>query len=450
MVSKWFYYNILIRIILLVINCLLLGLAFFYLPNPSILALLIVLIPVQTFLMIRYLNAVNRKLEQFFIMHLSGDITTSFSGSDKNDEFSGLYSYFQRINDKLESSRMESEIRNNYFKTIVDHTSTGLISFTTSGKVELFNEAAKKMFRINVLKNLEKLNRFKEGLSGVLQELKPGENQLINLIVDDDLIQLSTRKAIFRTGTTDLHLVSFQNIKTELEQQEAESWTKLIRVLTHEIMNSMTPIITLVTTLSRTFLHRDSSEPKTIGELTQQNVDKTIRSIEIIENRSRGIVHFVKNYRNIAILPKPEFQILNLREMLDRIIVLHEDLLKERKINVLLNCPPSLHMQADGKLMDQVFINLFKNAMEALIGTPGALISITGQTSDNQTVIEFTDNGPGITDYAMQHLFVPFFTTKEGGSGIGLHLSRQLVRLHGGTLNVQSVPGKTSFTIRLS
>ena len=100
--------------------------------------------------------------------------------------------------------------------------------------------------------------------------------------------------------------------------------------------------------------------------------------------------------------------------------------------------------------MDQVFINLFKNAMEALIGTPGALISITGQTSDNQTVIEFTDNGPGITDYAMQHLFVPFFTTKEGGSGIGLHLSRQLVRLHGGTLNVQSVPGKTSFTIRLS
>ena len=190
MVSKWFYYNILIRIILLVINCLLLGLAFFYLPNPSILALLIVLIPVQTFLMIRYLNAVNRKLEQFFIMHLSGDITTSFSGSDKNDEFSGLYSYFQRINDKLESSRMESEIRNNYFKTIVDHTSTGLISFTTSGKVELFNEAAKKMFRINVLKNLEKLNRFKEGLSGVLQELKPGENQLINLIVDDDLIQL--------------------------------------------------------------------------------------------------------------------------------------------------------------------------------------------------------------------------------------------------------------------
>jgi nitrogen fixation/metabolism regulation signal transduction histidine kinase len=449
MVSKWFYYNVLFRVALLLINSLLFGLALFYLPNVSILALLILLIPVQAFLMIRYLNSVNRRLEQFFIMHLNGDITTSFSGSDKKDEFSGLYLYFKMINDKLESSRMESEIRNNYFKTIVDHTSTGLISFTPDGKVELLNEAAKKMFRINVLRNIEKLDRFKEGLSRVLQEMKPGENQLINLIVDDDLVQLSTRKAIFRTGTTDLHLVSFQNIKTELEQQEAESWTKLIRVLTHEIMNSMTPIITLVTTLSRTFLHKDSSKPKTIEELTQQNVDKTIRSIEIIENRSRGIVHFVKNYRNIAILPKPEFQILNLREMLDRIIILHEDLLKERKIDVMLNCPPSLHFQADGKLMDQVFINLFKNAMEALIGTPSALISISGLNTDNQVVIEFTDNGPGITAYAMQHLFVPFFTTKEGGSGIGLSLSRQIVRLHGGSLTVQSVPGKTSFTIRL-
>jgi nitrogen fixation/metabolism regulation signal transduction histidine kinase len=399
--------------------------------------------------MLRYLNSVNRKLEQFFIMHLSGDVTTSFTGSDKKDEFTELYSYFRRINEKLESSRMESELRNNYFRTIVDHTSTGLISFTASGKVELFNDAAKKMFRINVLRNLEKLDRFKEGLSVILKTLKPGENQLINLIVDDDLLQLSTRKAIFRTGTTDLHLVSFQNIKTELEQQEVESWHKLIRVLTHEIMNSMTPIITLVTTLSRTFLHKDSNEPKKLEELTQQNVEKTIRSIEIIENRSQGIVHFVKNYRNIAILPKPEFQILNLRDMFTRIRELHDALLAERKINVSINCPQSLHLQADGKLMDQVFINLFKNAMEALNGVNDAQIWLSAQNTENQVVIEITDNGPGITAYAMQHLFVPFFTTKEGGSGIGLSLSRQIVRLHGGSLNVQSVPGKTTFTIKI-
>src|SRR5204862_19180 len=139
-----FYYNISVRIVLMMITCLLFALAVFRLPNPSILALLGLLIPLQAYFLIRYINSINRKLEQFFIMHLSGDVTTSFSASGRKDEFEGLYSYFIRVNEKLESSRVESEIRNNYFKTIVDHTSTGLISFTLEGRVELFNDASKK------------------------------------------------------------------------------------------------------------------------------------------------------------------------------------------------------------------------------------------------------------------------------------------------------------------
>ncbi|MCX6282724.1 MAG: hypothetical protein NTW31_00585, partial [Bacteroidetes bacterium] len=268
MVSRRFYLNISARIVLITGTCILIAFAVIRLPNPSILALLGLLIPFQAFLLIRYLNTINRKLEQFFIMHLSGDVTTSFTASGKTDEFDGLYSYFRKVNEKLESSRVESEIRNNYFKTIVDHTSTGLISFTMEGQVELFNDAARKIFRINVLRTIEKLDRFKDGFSDTLKEMKPGENQLINLIIDDDLLQLSTRKAIFRTGNLDLHLVSFQNIKSELEQQEIESWQKLIRVLTHEIMNSITPIITLVATLTRIFRHKDSGNIKTLGELT--------------------------------------------------------------------------------------------------------------------------------------------------------------------------------------
>ena len=332
MVSRRFYINISARIILMMITCILFGLAVFRLPNPSVLALLGLLIPVEAYLLIRYLNAINRKLEQFFIMHLSGDVTTSFTASGKTDEFEGLYSYFRRINDKLESSRVESEIRNNYFKTIVDHTSTGLISFTKEGRVELFNDAARKIFRINVLRTLEKLDQFKDGFSDTLKAIKPGESQLINLIIDDDLVQLSTRKAIFRTGNIDLHLVSFQNIKNELEQQEIVSWQKLIRVLTHEIMNSITPIITLVATLTRIFRHKDSGKIKSINELTEHNLEKTMRGLDIIENRGNGLVHFVRNYRSVAILPKPEFQILNLQDMFTRIKDLHEEILAEKHI----------------------------------------------------------------------------------------------------------------------
>jgi len=449
MVSRRFYLNISARIILMMVTCILFGLTVFRLPNPSILILLGLLIPLQAYLLIRYLNSINHKLEQFFIMHLSGDVTTSFSASGRKDEFEGLYNYFRRVNDKLETSRVESEIRNNYFKTIVDHTSTGLISFTMEGRVELFNDAARKIFRINVLRTLDKLDRFKDGFSDTLKAIKPGESQLINLIIDDDLIQLSTRKAIFRTGNIDLHLVSFQNIKSELEQQEIESWQKLIRVLTHEIMNSITPIITLVATLTRIFRHKDTGQIKAIGELTEHNLEKTMRGLDIIENRGNGLVHFVRNYRSVAILPKPEFQILNLNDMFTRIKELHEEILEEKKIRVSIECPQSLHIQADGKLIDQVLINLFKNAMEAVNGIPAPKIRMSAQNTDNQTVIEVEDNGAGITDYAMQHMFVPFFTTKEGGSGIGLSLSKQIIRMHGGSIGVQSSPGKTLFTIKI-
>ncbi len=449
MVSRRFYINISARIILMMITCILFGLAVFRLPNPSVLALLGLLIPVEAYLLIRYLNAINRKLEQFFIMHLSGDVTTSFTASGKTDEFEGLYSYFRRINDKLESSRVESEIRNNYFKTIVDHTSTGLISFTKEGRVELFNDAARKIFRINVLRTLEKLDQFKDGFSDTLKAIKPGESQLINLIIDDDLVQLSTRKAIFRTGNIDLHLVSFQNIKNELEQQEIVSWQKLIRVLTHEIMNSITPIITLVATLTRIFRHKDSGKIKSINELTEHNLEKTMRGLDIIENRGNGLVHFVRNFRSVAILPKPEFQILNLQDMFTRIKDLHEEILAEKHIQAKIECPQSLHIQADGKLIEQVLINLFKNGIEAVNGIPAPEIRMSAQNIENQTVIEVEDNGIGITDYAMQHMFVPFFTTKVGGSGIGLSLSKQIIRLHGGSIGVQSSPGKTVFTIKI-
>jgi len=449
MVSRRFYLNIIARIVVLMITCLLFALAVFRLPNPSVLALLGSFIPIQTYFLIRYINSINHKLEQFFIMHLSGDVTTSFSATGKEDEFEELYSFFRRVNEKLESSRVESEIRNNYFKTIVDHTSTGLISFNMEGRVELFNDAARKIFRINVLRTIDKLDRFKEGFSDILKTLKPGEKQLINLIIDDDLVQLSTRKAIFRTGNNDLHLVSFQNIKTELEQQELESWQKLIRVLTHEIMNSITPIITLVATLTRIFRHKESGRIKSLSELTDQNLEKTMRGLDIIENRGAGLVHFVRNYRSVAIVPKPEFQILNLKDMFTRINELHEEILRERNISVNIDCPHSLHLQADGKLMEQVLINLFKNAIEALNGVAAGKIRMSAQNTENQVVIEVEDNGAGISEYAMQNMFVPFFTTKEGGSGIGLSLSKQIIRLHGGSIGVQSSPGKTVFTIKI-
>lgn len=450
MVYKRFYLNLVIRIVLMSATCLALFFVWFRFPNYSLIAILVGAFLLQILLLINYISRINHKLEQFFMIYLSGDLATSSSRKDKKDEFSPMYQYFDEINAKLEKTRIENEIQNNYFRTIVDQTAVGLISFHPDGTVEFFNDTVKKIFGINVLRNLYKLNRYKEGLAETLLELKSNDQTLVSIIQNGELFQLATKKVMFKAGDKLLHLVSFQNIKPELDEKELESWQKLIRVLTHEIMNSMTPIITLVTTISRQYKNKEDGSLKKPGDVTGQVIDKTIKGLELIETRGQGLIHFVQNYREVTRLPKPEFRLINVRDMFSGILLLFEEQFAKSGIICTLDCHPSLYINGDIKLLEQVFINLVKNAAEALDETPEPAISITAQTQNNQTVIEVIDNGKGIPQDLLENIFVPFFTTKQQGSGIGLSLSRQIIRLHGGTMNVQSEPGtRTLFTIKL-
>jgi len=216
MVSRRFFINLVIRVGLLSLTCFCLCLSLVIYPNYSVIIVFGTLFLAQAFFLVRYLNQVNKKLENFFLFYLSGEVVSSNISRSGNDEFTPLYKYFELINDRLEQARLRNEIQNNYFKTIVDETAVGLISFKTDGSVELFNEAAKKIFGIQVLRNLRKLNNMKDGFSEQLIAMESNDRKLISFILNGELIQLATKKVKFRTAQEELHLVSFQNIKPEL------------------------------------------------------------------------------------------------------------------------------------------------------------------------------------------------------------------------------------------
>jgi len=214
-------------------------------------------------------------------------------------------------------------------------------------------------------------------------------------------------------------------------------------------MNSMTPIVTLVGTITKKLRHKDPSELIEPKEVTDEILQKTVKGLDLIDSRGKGLITFVQNYRSITRLPKPDFRIVNIRDLFQRVIFLFESQFEGTGIDLRINSHPSLFISADGALLEQVLINLVKNASEALEDIESPYIELKAHSVQDQMVMQVLDNGRGIPPELGDDIFVPFFTTKQSGSGIGLSLSRQIIRLHGGSITVQSSPGNTVFTIRI-
>lgn len=235
----------------------------------------------------------------------------------------------------------------------------------------------------------------------------------------------------------------------ELHRKEYESWDKLMHVLTHEIMNSIAPIVSLSSTLLSYFRMKET--PKSCGEITDATIFKTIRGLDTIKNQGQTLMHFTESYRQFAYLKQPEPKTFLLMHLLQNLQTLYlPDMQRQRVDFSLVPFQPEIMVYADEKLLSQVLINLLKNAMQALEGQEDGKIRMEVGVEKNQLLIRVTDNGPGIPSDLIEDIFVPFFTTKATGSGIGLSLSRQIIRLHGGELSVASQSyQETCFTVYL-
>lgn len=391
--------------------------------------------------LIRYVERTNRRITQFLESIRHADFTSTFSDKGMGKSFKRLSEAFTEVINEFKKNRAEKEEHFNYLQTVVQHISIGIIAFRSDGKVDMQNHAVRRLLGTSPLRNISELGVIKKSLPESLLRMKAGDRSLIKVFIDNELLQLSIYATEFRLRNESYVLVSLQNIHSELEEKEIESWQKLIRVLTHEIMNSITPISSLASTVTDMLIDAEISPPKA-RELDQEDVQNVHDALLTIQNRSSGLLNFVEIYRNLTRIPKPNFRYFPVTEAFDRLQRLMKPRLIEQNVSFTFRAsPPDLMLTADPDLIDQVFINLILNALDALKGREEGKIGIEAYANKNGRItIDIIDNGSGIKPDIIDKIFMPFFTSKKEGSGIGLSLSRQIMQLHKGSISVKSRP----------
>ena len=444
-----FRISVIIRVILLFVSTYLfihlLGYESKYV-SPIIIGVLIIVQLVDLF---RYLETTNRKLTRFLESIKYSDFSSGFTYDNKlGHTFRDLNKAFNEVLEAFRMARAEKEEHLNYLHTVVQHVSTGLLSFDHEGQIGIINTTAKRFLQTPQIRNIIELKPRNPELYKKLIEMKPGNKALIRNTND---ISLAIHATELRLRGKSYKLVALQNIQTELQQKELEAWQNLTKVLRHEIMNSITPIASLTETLNE-ILKEDVRKQEGMDNfcIDEESVDDLKDGLNTIENRSKGLVRFVDAYRDYTTIPKPKFTNISVAKMFEHINHLLEAEIQSLGIEFVISLiPENLEITADKELIEMVLINLIKNAREALIEKEEGKIELRGRIdSERRAIIEVKDNGPGIIKEALDRIFIPFYSTKKEGSGIGLALSRQIMQLHHGTLLVKSEPDiYTIFTL---
>jgi two-component system nitrogen regulation sensor histidine kinase NtrY len=433
------HFSIMIAVRITVIILTIIGLFWLtsYQTNVALICMLgAIIVFVQASLLYNYVTKVNRKLIYFLESVRYSDFTINFRADNSmGATFRELNQQFNEVLQAFRQARAEKEASLQYLNTIVQQIGTGLITFDGTGQVNIINSAALRMLGIYRLHNLSELEEKHPRLYDLLADLNSGVRELYRTPSDQPL---ALQGAAIQMHGKWVRIVVLQNIQTELQQQEVESWQNLTRVLRHEIMNSMTPIVSLVGTM-RLIVNEDIEKSTT----NQEAVSDLKEALQTLEKRSKGMMQFVNAYRDFTTLPKPIIANLNVRELLHEVIqLLQTDLTAVGVLWQVHVKPDNLTLKADSSQIQQVLINLIKNASESFSAQTNRMITINGYVTDSLTIIEVSDNGDGIEPEALENIFIPFYTTKKTGSGIGLSLSRQILQQHGGQLNVHSEVGK--------
>ena len=406
---------------------------------PFILGLLII---IQLFSFFQYVDKTNLRLASFLESIRFSEFTRSFRVEGLGSSFDELNKAFNNVIEDFKAIRSEKEEQYHYLQNIVQNIDVSIIAYQRDGKVEMVNKAFKKLFQLNNLLNINDLNIISEELVVALVNLKPGENYLVKVQDEEDILQLAIYGTEFKIKTKTIILATIKNIQNVLEDQETEAWQKLIRVLTHEIMNSITPIASISSTLDHNVKSFIKNRKKGDVLLNSETVEELIGALQTINKRSTGLLHFVDTYRNLTRIPKPNFKIIKVKDIFKNVVLLFEEECKKK--DIVLNYitePAEIEFSGDEQLMEQVLINLLKNSVQALENRPkGEIVLKSFYNKRGRVTLQVSDNGQGILKDVQDKIFIPFFTTKPKGSGIGLSLSRQIMKLHGGTITAKSEP----------
>ncbi|MTI33117.1 sensor histidine kinase [Xanthovirga aplysinae] len=412
----------------------------------SIHAFVFIVLSVWNF--VHYINGLNRKLNFFFEAIANGESSIHFSETIKNKPLRNLHKNLNRVNNMISELKISRANREQLFMEYMRQSETGFIVVEESGKIDTINAKALEFLDLNHLSHIQSLARKNKPLFETISQLKAGKSQVLKWLKNQQIRQVSIKKVVIHFESKKYEICFIYDIRKELEENELEAWMKFIRISTHEIMNSIAPITSLSNTLSRFFVQ--NGENKSLNELNQKSIDDTVKGLSVIEDRSEGLMHFVENYRKLSKIPEPVFRMINVADWLHSIELLFLKQMKEENISFDIFCQyERAGFPGDEKLLSQVLINLLKNSIEALKERNNKKISIyLSEDQVERVKIAVKDNGKGFQPDELESIFIPFFTTKPNGSGIGLSLSRQIMRLHKGSLLGRSIPGEeTTFEL---
>jgi two-component system, NtrC family, nitrogen regulation sensor histidine kinase NtrY len=445
---KTFAIGITIRVLLMVAVAYI-GIYFYFKGESLIQVILFSFVMIFLIInLITFATTTNRKITRFLESIRYSDFSSSFTkDSTLGKSFREMNMSFNEVIEAFKKTRAEKEEQMLFLQIMIQHINTGILSFDSKGKIGVINGAAKQLLQIPQFKDIHDLGKLSIDLLKNVLQLKPGGSFSIKINSD---LHLNVQSAAFKMEGQSWTLLSFQNIKTELQKNELQAWQNLTKVLRHEIMNSMTPIASLASSLGD-IIEEDIVE-KENGELLieKESYLDLSEGLETISKRSSGLVDFVNAYRDYTNIPQPVLKVFPVKPLFENIRILMKEDLAKADISLVCDLNPiDLEIIADQDLIQMILINLVKNAKEAMSNAQNRNIILKGGLDNHsQPYIQVIDHGEGIVPEALDRIFVPFFTTKKSGSGIGLAISRQIMNLHKGSLEVESNPGeKTVFTL---
>jgi len=411
-----------------------------------LISLLLILFLGQLILLIKYSESSFKKVRLFLDNIKKNQYNqvypVKFDGSETDD----LHIEFNAILAKLKEDQAEKEANYQYFRSVFKHLSIGLVTFGEQGDIQILNTAAKRMLAIEEIHHIKEIEGINKELHLAIQNLRTGGSELIKIPHPDGIMQLSVYVIELLMRGERFKLVSLQNIQSELEEKEMEAWQNLVNILTHEIMNSIAPISSLAGTL------KEDVEQKMIQHknVPISELEDFLMGIRTIEKRSEGLISFVSDFRNLAHVPFPKFESISISQLFEQLQTLLHQQLESNGITLEKQLQPEeLILFGDQNQIEQVLINLIQNAIHALEEAQEKSIYLQAYIDEaGKIILEVRDTGKGIEEEALNKIFIPFFTTKNKGSGIGLSLSKQIMRRHKGNIQVRSILGEgTTFKL---
>lgn len=436
--------DLLIKIILLIFLLVVTAVACSYLfYKREYLYALLLLFPagIEIALLVYLFNHTNRKIAYLFNSIRNEDFSLVFPEEVREGTLKELHRSLNRVNRIFAKARADSETNEQFYRSLISHARTGLMAINSEGRILEINPALESMFASFTLTHIHDFGKIDQRIPEMIGGLEPGKPRILKVAVNNELQQLLFSKALLQVMNSPVSIVSVENIKNELNHQELDSWVRLIRVLNHEIVNAVTPISTLSTTIHG--LYRKDGVLKTSG-INEEIIADTADALQSINEHARGLMDFVSTYRRLTRLPEPSFQEIPLNEFIQGEIISLKGYTEENPVDINVHITPEeLSVIADPGLLQRVFSNILINAIQAMENCSQKKITISAATNyQNRIIVKIADDGEGIPEEELDQVFVPFFSTKEDGSGIGLSLSRQIMQLHNGDIGIHSRVGE--------